>query len=73
MDVIRRFANRKCSRHLERLALVIDSMLSQPGTRNAVKSLFGLSALAHDYDFISTIEVSFQLGAQQRINRLPGC
>jgi hypothetical protein len=60
MDVIRRFANRKCSRHLEHLALTIDAMLSQPDTRNAVRSLFGLSALEHDYDFVSTIEVSVQ-------------
>lgn len=36
-------------------------MLSQPGTRSAVKSLFGLSGLGHDYDFVSTIEVSLQL------------
>lgn len=41
---------------------MIDSMLSQPGTRSAVKSLFGLSALSHNYDFVSTIEVSTQLG-----------
>ena len=66
MDVIRRFSDRKCSRHLERLALTIDAMLLQPGTRNAVKSLFGLSALGHDYDFVSTIEVNVQLGRGEK-------
>ncbi|KAF9643255.1 peptidase S28 [Thelephora ganbajun] len=60
MDVIRRFANRKCSWHLENLAVTIDSMLSQPGTRKAVKTLFGLSALEHDYDFVTTIEMVFE-------------
>jgi len=58
MDVIRRFANRRCSRHLENLAVMIDPMLSQSGTRRAVKALFSLSALEHDYDFVTTIEVS---------------
>ena len=57
MDVIRRFADPRCSRDLEKLAVAIDSMLSQSGTRQAIKSLFGLSALEHDYDFIATIEV----------------
>jgi len=37
---------------------MIDSMLSQPGTRKAIKALFGLAALEHDYDFVTTIEVS---------------
>ena len=63
MDVIRRFADRNCSRHLEDLAVTIDSMLSQPGTRRAVKALFGLSALEHDYDFVTTIEVSIWHGS----------
>ena len=58
MDTIRRFADQRCSRHLESLAVMIDFMLSQPGTRSTVKKLFGLSALEHDYDFITTIEVS---------------
>lgn len=62
MDVIRRFADRKCSRHLENLAVTIDFMLSQPSTRRAVKALFGLSALEHDYDFVTTIEVSINKG-----------
>ena len=61
MDVIRRSADRRCSRHLENLAVMIDSMLSHPGTRKAVKALFGLSGLEHDYDFVSTIEVSVQV------------
>ena len=65
MDVIRRFADRRCSQHLENLTVTIDSMLSQHGTRKAVKVLFGLSALEHDYDFVSTIEVSVQLGRRQ--------
>ena len=60
MDVIRRFADPKCSQHLENLAVVIDSMLSKPGTRQAIKALFGLSALEHDYDFVTTIEVSIR-------------
>lgn len=64
MDVIRRFANRRCSRHLENLSVMIDSMLSQPGTRMAIKSLFGLSELQHDYDFVSTIEVSVRPGCR---------
>lgn len=42
--------------------MTIDSMLSQPGTRRAVKALFGLSALEHDYDFVTTIEVSIWQG-----------
>lgn len=62
MDVIRRFADQRCSKHLEGLAAMIDSMLSQPGTRNAIKGLFGLAGLEHDYDFVSTIEVSVQRG-----------
>ena len=49
--------------HLEGLASTIDSMLSQPGTRKAIKGLFGLAALEHDYDFVSTIEVSVQPGS----------
>lgn len=60
MDVIRRSADRRCSRHLENFAVMIDSMLSQPGTKRAIKALFGLSALEYDYDFITTIEVGAQ-------------
>lgn len=60
MDIIRRFADRMCSQHLENFAVVIDSMLSQPGTRRAIKAMFGLSALKHDYDFVTTIEVGAQ-------------
>lgn len=73
MDVIRRYANRRCSHHLENLSVTIDEMLSQNGTRKAVKSLFGLSDLSHDYDFVTTIEVSVQSSTEvQTTNHLSG-
>ena len=42
--------------------MTIDSMLSPPGTRGAVKVLFDSSAFEHDYDLVSTIDVSVQPG-----------
>jgi hypothetical protein len=56
-DVIRRYADPKCSEHLVNLATAIDALLPVPPLNRIVKGLFGLGGLKHDYDFVATIEV----------------
>ncbi|TFK89724.1 peptidase S28 [Polyporus arcularius HHB13444] len=56
MDIIRRAADRVCSGNLQVSVELIDSLLSNPLTRTAIKSLFGVAALEHDEDFVSLIE-----------------
>ena len=57
MEIIRKAADLKCTGNLQLSVQIIDGLLASPLTRNAIKSLFGLSGLEHDEDFASVIEV----------------
>ena len=57
MEIIRKAADLKCTGNLQLSVQIIDGLLASPLTRNAIKSLFGLSGLEHDEDFVSVIEV----------------
>ncbi|KAH7909806.1 serine carboxypeptidase S28-domain-containing protein, partial [Hygrophoropsis aurantiaca] len=56
MEIIRTAADPTCSSHLENAIATIDTLLTVPHLRSAVKSLFGLGGLEHDEDFASLLE-----------------
>ena len=58
MEVIRNAADPKCSRHLEEIIEMVDSLLQIPLINSAVKNIFGLSELEHNEDFVSVLSVS---------------
>ena len=58
MEVIRQAADPKCSSHLEKSIVTIDTLLNFPQSAHGLKALFGLKDLQHDEDFASLLEVS---------------
>ncbi|PCH40119.1 peptidase S28 [Wolfiporia cocos MD-104 SS10] len=56
MDVIRRAADPECSSNIQRAIETVDTILSVPHLRIALKQLFGLGELEHDDDFASLLE-----------------
>lgn len=70
MDIIRNAADPKCSAHLVNSINKVDSILSsgRAAFKRQLKSLFGLSGLEHDDDFVSVLEV--MLMPLRRIIRL---
>ncbi|KAF8228544.1 peptidase S28 [Tricholoma matsutake] len=66
MDVIRIYADPKCSAHLENSIKAIDFILDQRIFSSRLKALFGLAGLEHDEDFVSVLESP--LGAWQSKN-----
>ncbi|KAH9936342.1 serine carboxypeptidase S28-domain-containing protein [Fomitopsis serialis] len=55
MDIIRRAAEPECSANLVHSVEFIDTVLSIPHLRIALKQLFGLKELEHDEDFVSLL------------------
>jgi len=58
MEIIRQAADPKCSSHLEKSIVTIDTLLNFPRLANSLKALFGLKDLKHDEDFVSLLEVA---------------
>ena len=58
MEIIRQAADPKCSSHLEKSIVTIDTILNIPRLGHSLKALFGLKDLEHDEDFVSLLEVS---------------
>ncbi|THH10296.1 hypothetical protein EW146_g8421 [Bondarzewia mesenterica] len=63
MDVIRIYADPKCSANLVRSVALIDTLLKVPVVRTYLKGLFGLGNLTHDVDFVSLITVAFHFSS----------
>ena len=59
MDVIRKAADPKCSKHIVNSIKTIDYILSNSAEfiKRRLKALFGLAKLEHDADFASVLEV----------------
>lgn len=58
MDVIRIYADPKCSTRLESSIKTIDLILDGRIFAPRIKALFGLAGLKHDEDFVAVLEVS---------------
>jgi hypothetical protein len=57
MDVIRIYAEPKCSSHIENSIKTIDLILDHRVLSSRIKALFGLAGLEHDDDFVAVLEV----------------
>ena len=57
MEIIRRAADIKCSGNIQLTVEIVDSLIGNPITSRAIKSLFGLAGLQHNEDFASILEV----------------
>lgn len=57
MDIIRRYAEPKCSEHLQKSIETIDKILDTRVLATPLKALFGVHGLRSDKDFASLIEV----------------
>jgi hypothetical protein len=57
MDIIRVYADPKCSAHLVNSINAIDFILDRRVFTTRLKALFGLEGLAHDEDFVAVVEV----------------
>ncbi|THH30673.1 hypothetical protein EUX98_g3527 [Antrodiella citrinella] len=53
-EIIRKAADPKCSKHLEKSIKAIDHLL-ETGLRTPLKQLFGLGELQHDEDFVALL------------------
>ncbi|KIK69784.1 hypothetical protein GYMLUDRAFT_34181 [Collybiopsis luxurians FD-317 M1] len=56
MDIIRRYADPKCSEHLQNSIKTIDSILDHRVLAKPLKRLFGVHGLKRDVDFVSLVE-----------------
>jgi hypothetical protein len=61
MDAIRLSANQTCMGALSNATATIDLILAKNNSANThqLKSLFGLSGVVHDDDFVSVLPVGF--------------
>lgn len=57
MDVIRIYADPRCSSHLVNSIRAIDYILDARVFTHHLKALFGLEGLQHDVDFVAVLEV----------------
>jgi hypothetical protein len=58
MDVIRKYADPKCSLRLQSTIKTIDVILDGRILTPRLKALFGLAGLEHDDDFVAVLEAS---------------